>query len=268
MAEKKSITFSYSQFSAFNSCREKYKIIYIDGIRKPHVSIEAFMGICVHKVLEWIYLPENQDKPYFTFDELCRVYDEVWVDSWHDDIYIASLGETKDLYYSIGKRCLSNYYSEFGPHFVESVKNTELELVYTTDENFKVKGVIDRLDEIKPGKFEIHDYKTGKRMKTARAAKKDLQLGIYQLAVEQNYAEVEDVRVNWHFVRHGKLVSASNVEKDLNKLRSRIDQEIKEINNAREENNFYPTETLLCHWCYLWEECSAKTGSNPARKAK
>ena len=47
------------------------------------------MGSCVHEVLEWVYLPENRNKPYFTFDELCRAYDEIWVKNWHDDIFIA-----------------------------------------------------------------------------------------------------------------------------------------------------------------------------------
>ena len=268
MAEKKEVTYSYSQFSTFNSCREKYKIIYVDGVRKSHESIEAFMGSCVHEVLEWIYLQENRNKPYFTFDEICRVYDEIWVKNWHDDIFIASMGETKDLYYSLGKRCLSNSYSDFGPHFDEPVKDTELTLTFTTDENYKIKGVIDRLDELKPGKYEIHDYKTGKRMKSARAAKKDLQLGIYQMAVEENFPDVKEVRLSWHFIRHGKLVTVTQLGKDIDKLRAKVDKEIKKIISAKENDDFYPTETLLCHWCYLWEECSAKFGNNPARRAK
>ena len=31
--------------------------------------------------------------------------------------------------------------------------------------------------------------------------------------------------------------------------------------------NFYPKETILCNWCYLWDECSAKIPPNPAKKA-
>ena len=58
------------------------------------------------------------------------------------------------------------------------------------------------------------------------------------------------------------------VRKDNDKLRAKVDEEIKKIISAKENDDFYPTETLLCHWCFLWEECSAKIGNNPARRAK
>ena len=34
-----------------------------------------------------------------------------------------------------------------------------------------------------------------------------------------------------------------------------------------DENNFIPKESLLCNWCYLWEECTAKVGPNPVKRA-
>ena len=34
-----------------------------------------------------------------------------------------------------------------------------------------------------------------------------------------------------------------------------------------DENNFVPKETMLCDWCYLWEECMAKSKINPAKQA-
>ena len=32
-------------------------------------------------------------------------------------------------------------------------------------------------------------------------------------------------------------------------------------------NSFLPNETILCNWCHLWDECTAKVGSNPAKPA-
>ena len=77
---KEKYYFSYSQLSTFKSCRELYKIIYIDGVRKEDESIEAFMGKCVHSVLEWLYQKENVLKPYITFDSICQKYDDIWID--------------------------------------------------------------------------------------------------------------------------------------------------------------------------------------------
>ena len=265
--EKENI-YSYSQISTFKNCREKYKIIYLDGIKKNQVSIEAFMGISVHQVLEWIYLPKNRKIKYFTFDDICCKYDEIWIKNWHSNIFIVSKGESKDLYYSIGKRCLSNYYSDYGPHFNEPVKDTELDLTFTLGDGYKIRGIIDRVDQPSPGKYQIHDYKTGKRIKSFRAAKMDIQLAIYQLAVEENLPEVKEINLNWHFVRHGKLLTINHDREDLKKLRKTIEKEIQNIKSARLSNNFYPTETLLCYWCYFWEECSAKVGKNPALRVE
>ena len=72
-------TFSYSQLNTFKTCPQQYKIIYMDGLRKEHESIEAFMGKRVHGVMEWLYSKENREKPYITFDRLCQTYDEQWL---------------------------------------------------------------------------------------------------------------------------------------------------------------------------------------------
>ena len=88
------------------------------------------------------------------------------------------------------------------------------------------------------------------------------------MAVEENIQEANEINLNWHFVRHGKLLSINHLRNDIFNFRKTIEKEIKNLNSARIENNFYPTETLLCHWCYLWEECSAKVGKNPALRAK
>ena len=67
--------FSYSQLSTFKTCKEQYKIVYLDGQRKKNESIEAFMGKCVHGTLEWLYQEENMGRPYITFDKICKIYD-------------------------------------------------------------------------------------------------------------------------------------------------------------------------------------------------
>ena len=52
------------------------------------------------------------------------------------------------------------------------------------------------------------------------------------------------------------------------KLRSKLIRMVEEINNCiGNENNFLPKESILCHWCYLWEECTAKVGPNPVKRA-
>ena len=44
--------YSNSKLSTFEQCRQKYKFQYIDKIRIPGESIEAFLGSRVHEALE------------------------------------------------------------------------------------------------------------------------------------------------------------------------------------------------------------------------
>ena len=260
-------TFSYSQLNTFKTCPQQYKIIYLDGIRKEHESIEAFMGKRVHGVMEWLYSKENREKPYITFDRLCQTYDEQWLAHWHEKIYIADTRNNTDFYYAVGKRCLSNYYGRYGPTFDQMVEDTEVELTFSIGEH-TFRGIIDRLDHPKPGKWIVHDYKTSKRPKTERQAMNDIQLALYQIAVEQNYGQVNDISLTWHFLRMGSEVTVLHTREQLEKLREKLVKMVDKIINCMDdENNFLPKESILCHWCYLWEECTAKVGPNPVMRA-
>ena len=123
-------TFSYSQLNTFKTCPQRYKIIYLDRIRKKHESIEAFVGKMVHGALEWLYQPDNMRKSYITFDHLCQAYDDQWAAEWHHDIYIVNNQFNSAYYYSIGKRCLSNYYHSYGSKFDQQVEDTEVEMKF------------------------------------------------------------------------------------------------------------------------------------------
>jgi len=261
-------TFSYSQLNTFTTCPQQFRIIYLDGVRKEDESIEAFMGKRVHEVLEWLYNAENRAKPYMTFDRLCHKYDDQWIAKWHKKIYIADIRYDTDFYYSIGKRCLSNYYSRFGPTFNQIVEDTELALQFKIG-NHTFRGVIDRLDHAGQGQWIIHDYKTTKRQKSQKQAMNDIQLALYQIAIEQNFGQVNDVSLTWHFLRMGTEVTISHTQEHLEKLKKKINSRVnKIINSLDDENNFIPKETILCNWCYLWEECTAKVGPNPVRRAE
>ncbi len=265
--ETSSNTFSYSQLSSFKNCPQQYKITYLDGVRKSNESIEAFMGKRVHEVLEWLYSEENRLKPFIAFDGLCQTFDNLWVDHWHKEIHIADTRKNSDFYYSIGKRCLSNYYSRYGPTFDQRVEDTEVDLKFTIGEH-NFRGIIDRLDQPERGKWIVHDYKTSKRPKTERQAMNDIQLALYQIAVEQNFGPVDELSLTWQFLRIGSEVTILHTPEQLEILKKKLIKMVDKIYNCLDnENNFIPKESILCHWCYLWEECTAKVGPNPVKRA-
>ncbi len=303
--------FSYSQISSYEICPLQYKLVYIDGIRRKYESIESYMGKRVHSVLEWLYKPENKEK-LINFDRICEEYDKDWVDNWNSNIFVVNvkynrkekkyefpllsdkeLERKHNLFYSIGKECLSNYYKDFYP-FDQSVFGRELELTFSVKEynknnepkfdkitgnciqegnpvkEYPFKGIIDRIDKPYEQKWEIHDYKTGKRSKNYTQLKNDFQLALYQIGVKQNFKDVGEINLIWHSLRHNTNITISHSDKQLYKIEKKIVNVINKIQKSITNlDNFKPkadhSQSTICNWCPVWNECSAKTGlPNPS----
>ena len=146
-----------------------------------------------------------------------------------------------NLFYSIGKECLSNYYKDFYP-FDQSVFGRELELTFNVKEydknsepkfdkvtgkcikegfpkkEYPFKGIIDRIDKPyeKNGKYMI--TKLVKDLKIIVNLKNDYQLALYQIGVKQNFKDVGEINLIWHSLRHNTNITISHNDKQLFKL--------------------------------------------------
>lgn len=261
--------FSYSKIQTFDSCPQKYKINYIDKVRKTHESIEAFMGKRVHEVLDWLFKNYEEIGHYITLDILLNKYKELWEEKWHENIYSANIPvmykikfKSKDDLYHLGIKCLVNYYNRYQPNFTQNIFKTEMKCEVTIN-GVKFRGYIDRVDKYKNGLYEIFDYKTGKQPKSKSNITRNLQLIIYQLAIQERYNDCKDVILNWYYLQSNEIVSVKYTSQKINELKNNI---FKRILDIKGEKKFLAKESLLCEWCYFWEECEIKSTSNPARK--
>ena len=78
------------------------------------------------------------------------------------------------------------------------------------------------------------------------------------------FPDVQAVKLVWHFLRQGirreVVKSAADLDKLIDKIKSLIDT----IRKKEKSGGQFPAkESILCNWCYYWEECPAKNGSNP-----
>ncbi len=257
-------SFSYSSLETYKKCPAQFRIRYINNIRKPDEGIEAFMGKRVHEALEYLYNEVLNGRIPF-FDHVVESYKSYWQDKWHNRIGIVRTQNSSDYYKYLGEDCIARYYRKYSP-FEEPIVGNEIELNFTIDDNVKyqIKGIIDRLDHDGNGNWVIHDYKSGKRALTQNQADKDYQLALYQLGLMIKDRNIKSVKLVWHFLQHGIEVESLRTEKQLNDLSNNIKKQIDEIRLKISNGGAFPAKkSILCNWCYYWEECPAQSGANP-----
>ena len=249
-------TYSHSRLETFRNCPRQFKIQYIDKIKAEMESIEAFMGGIVHEVLEKLYKDVSMTK-IPTRDEVLAYYDKVWDEKWHDGITVVKKDYTPDNYREVGRKCATEYYDRHHPF--DETRTIALEhLIFfplDEDENYWVRGFVDRVAVTDDGKYEIHDYKTSGRLKTQGQIDKDRQLALYQIAVQRDWKDAKSVELVWHYLAFDKELRSVRSADQLEELKRETMELIRSIEG---ESAFRARESALCSWCAYQEYCPAK----------
>ncbi len=193
-----------------------------------------------------------------TVEELVRFFDDAWDDRWHDGIKVVKKSYNAEHYRGIGRKCITDYYANHYPF--DQARTIALEhLVFfplDDDEQYWIRGIIDRISVTLDGRYEIHDYKTSSRLMTQRAADRDRQLALYQIGIGRMWRDAKDVDLVWHYMAFGRELRSTRTPEHLESLKSDI---MGLISRIEHERNFYPKETPLCNWCAYTEHCPAKS---------
>ena len=120
------------------------------------------------------------------------------------------------------------------------------------DREYRIEGFVDRLALAPDGAFEIVDYKTAKSLPNQEHADADWQLALYELAVRREWPDVKEVRLKWHYVRHGKTMVSIRDEAARAKLLKGAGELISKI---KHDHAFEPQQSPLCDWCEYRDLC-------------
>lgn len=249
MADK----YSISRIICFNNCRLQFKYHYIDNIKSEIETIEAFMGSRAHKALEELYksVKNGVVRP---LEWAIEKYNEDWDKNYHESIKIVKAEYNLEDYKNKGRKAIEEFYSRYYPFNQAKVVETEYWLDFKIlNGKYLLNGVVDRLDwNDKEGMFEIHDYKTSGTLPTQEEADNDEQLGLYHIAVKQNWPDADRVKLVWHYLIFNKEMVSYRSGEELESIERVIGEKIEEIEGCSE---YPPKKSGLCSYCGYQDIC-------------
>ena len=251
--------YSYSALDCYNSCPQKFKFEYVDKIKKEsRQNAPALMGNIVHTALDNLY-KLGADGIVMPVDDLKSFYKNEWESVGVENILVDSDFHTIDDYIRIGEEILIKYYEKHKPFNQSILLGTEQNLYFTLPgTDFPCKCRVDRMSKRDDGTIEIVDYKTGVRLAKVSDSSYYYQMGLYQLAVMENYPDFKNIEVVQYFLRHEEAVTRKFSEEELDSLVVEFKDAILETIHAQQTGSFQPQESGLCRFCEYYDICPAK----------
>ncbi len=258
---------SYSAISTYLQCPKKYKFQEIDRIRIPK-SREAIFGTLIHQTLKFMF---KRDPLFPTLDEVIDYFRTNWPsqeifgeEARQDPLKHPWTGEENKAYFEEGVRMLKKFYEKNAPwNYTVVDLESRFEVTLTnekTGETHILAGIIDRIDKLPDGTYEIIDYKTSKRMPPQKTLDENLQLSLYSLGLQNRWPHLsaEDIKMSLYFLKHSEKLSTKASEESTRKTKESILNTINEIKTRISAGKeFEPMPSPLCDWCSFKPMCPA-----------
>jgi putative RecB family exonuclease len=230
---------SYSSISTYETCPARYRYQYEDRLptgRSPALSF----GDSLHQALHRFHARPVPVAP--SLPELLEMLDGVWVSEGYQN-------EAEErMYRDHAAQVLTQYHRDSADSYRIPAA---LEFRFSVDiEGIQLSGIIDRLDRIPGGGYEIIDYKTNRRLPPLKAVQSDLQLSVYWLAAREVWG-IEPERLTLHYLLPGQRMSTTRGPADADVLRRRIAT----VGERIAAGKFEPRENPLCGWCDFQAVC-------------
>jgi putative RecB family exonuclease len=245
--------YSHSKLSTYEDCPLKYKLCYIDHIKRDTEGIEAFLGSRVHDTLKKCY-DDIEYAKLNSLSDLLAFYNKIWQENWRDSIVVVRKEVKPEQYRKKGEKMIERYYNKHAPFDEDRTIGTEVPLNFSLDDagKYRMTGYIDRFSLGSDFTYYIHDYKTSAYLPSQHDIDNDRQLALYQIGIQRRWPEIKKVTLVWHFLAFGINLVSFRAPPSISKLKQITRLLIDEIESAEE---FPPVESRLCEWCEYPDLC-------------
>lgn len=235
---------SYSAFDTFNRCPLQYKFSYVDRVKVPEKP-EFFFGSLIHSIVQYALTKDPIIPP---LDELTTILKT----KWRDDVFPSK--QESEQYFDFGMEMLRKFHAGLKPG-LRNIVATEKRFQIPLNEKHILSGVIDRVDKLPFGGYEVVDYKTSKKLPTQIDVDKDKQLCIYNLAVNNLWPDIKDIRLTLYFLKFDTQISTKRRADEVEEIKEEI---IDTAERIEKENEYLPKDNPLCDWCDYQKMCPLK----------
>lgn len=254
LEEDRSSKFSPSKLSVYQNCPRRYQYRYVDKISRTRKTPETVVGVAVHSTFEELYALVTGGKVP-SLPELREIYEREFAAGWDETVVEKDARFAKDDWRKVGRDCVELYYDAHRPFAADRTVAIEKRVgfpIMVDGHEYRIEGFVDRLALAPDGAFEIVDYKTAKSLPNQQHADEDWQLALYELAVRREWPDTKEVRLKWHYVRHGKTLTSIRDDAARAKL---LAEAAALISRIKHDHEFKPSPSALCDWCEYRDLC-------------
>jgi ATP-dependent DNA helicase UvrD/PcrA len=218
---------SFTQIAAYIHCPRCYLVERVLGLPSDEQA-PAVVGKAVHEALEHFYKRWQTADAEGEVTPGAEVLDELIKDCffrhWPREIEVDA--DKLEQARAMGATVWEKLHHD-DAHIEELEKKHTLEYVHD-GVTHTIRAVLDRVDATDSGGRRVIDYKTGKARKDLAEPKKDdLQLGIYAMALANEYGDPGPGSVcEYWLLQDGSVGSIAMDSLDIDKIRKRIDKAI------------------------------------------
>ncbi len=240
---------SFSKFETYEKCPKKFWYANVlNALPENQEAAALYKGSTFHKIIEESAKRQKEGK----IDDVKTLLEDL-ADRWDSTKYLTSPVQKEQEDKKSLKPALESYQKWTSTNPNEIV---ELEWRFSTKiGDYKVNGVIDRIEKTPEGEFVVIDYKTGGKNKKVDA-QNSLQLNLYAHALKESEEFGKyPVKAAFFYVEKPEGEQVFEYEVSEEKV-----QEIKEIlegfaTKIKEKEFDATPEMFTCKWCEYSDIC-------------
>ena len=240
---------SYSRLNTFELCSLKYFLGYI--VKEDQVfGPPAVLGNVIHSVLE-----DTVGEP-LNYTQMLTLMSEQLEERDPEGLIDEKLRQA-------GRIMLAEFVDKHQDETFDVIaREKEFEIIVGSA---KILGYIDLVLRGPNNTIMIADYKSGKYEVAKKNIHNDLQLGIYALAMAQEYPDTP-IYAELYYLRSGRRKGHWFTEEDLEGVHERL---LEKVNTLISTRNFKPTtNSRICSFCDFAKPGVCATGAARMRNKR